>query len=265
MDFTLDYSNYILPTCSGEVLCIALVVINAVIFLLGIVGNGVVICITGLKIKKSVNTTWYLSLAVSDFLLCFFLLFNVFYMATSDWTFEIFICKFMSFIMLLNMFSSIFLLVIISAVHCGAVMVPMWAQNQRTIIMLAWIVSALLSTPSAIYRNIKDDHMTSIKTIMTVLILCFFICWFPFHTVAFMEPDAKYYSLVPTGQKIAATLLTANSFMNPFLYALMGKDFKRTFYAVLSKIECAIKEERRSTVRGTSITNSGEGRLSTTV
>uniref|UniRef100_A0A4W4DZG0 G-protein coupled receptors family 1 profile domain-containing protein n=1 Tax=Electrophorus electricus TaxID=8005 RepID=A0A4W4DZG0_ELEEL len=43
-------------------------------------------------------------------------------------------------------------------------------ENQRTvkkasvIVMLAWIVSALLSTPSAIYRNIKEDHMTSIKT-----------------------------------------------------------------------------------------------------
>ncbi|KAK1784153.1 hypothetical protein P4O66_003994 [Electrophorus voltai] len=227
--------------------------------------------------------------------------------------------------MFVNMFSSIFLLFIISVDRCVVVRFPVWAQNQRTvkkasvIVMLAWIVSALLSTPSAIYRNIKEDHMTSIKMcyyrytdvknhiaivvyrfifgfvipflviitcyaviirklktnqmakskkpfrIMAVLIVCFFICWFPFHTVAFMELDTKYHSLVPTGQKITTTLLTANSFMNPFLYAFMGKDFKRNCYTILSKIEIAIKEEGRSTVRGTFMTNSGEGLLSTTV
>ncbi|KAK1806284.1 hypothetical protein P4O66_000153 [Electrophorus voltai] len=149
MDFTLDYSDYdnytvdnltyeevsfrVHPTCSGEVLCIALVVINALIFLLGIVGNGMVIWIAGFKMKNSVsttwmkklvNTTWYLSLAVSDFLFCAFLPFHVVYLVKGDWVFGLFLCKFQSFIMFINMFSSIFLLLIISMDRCVVVMFP---------------------------------------------------------------------------------------------------------------------------------------------
>uniref|UniRef100_A0A4W4E130 G-protein coupled receptors family 1 profile domain-containing protein n=1 Tax=Electrophorus electricus TaxID=8005 RepID=A0A4W4E130_ELEEL len=303
---TTDTPTLSSPSCR-DAMCVILATANVIIFVLGVTGNGLVIWISGFRMKISVNTTWYLSLAVSDFLFC-------------DWVFGLFLCKLQSFIMFVNMFSSIFLLIIISVDRCVVVRFPVWAQNQRTvkkasvIVMLAWIVSALLSTPSAIYRNIKEDHMTSIKTcyyrytdvknqdhiaivvcqfifgfvipflvivtcyaviiqklktnqmvkskkpfrIMTVQLVGFFICWFAFHTVAFMELDTKYHSLVPTGQKISAILATANSFMNPFIYAFMRKDFKRTFYAILLNIKSAIEEEGRSTVRGTSITNSGK-------
>uniref|UniRef100_A0A4W4DN29 G-protein coupled receptors family 1 profile domain-containing protein n=1 Tax=Electrophorus electricus TaxID=8005 RepID=A0A4W4DN29_ELEEL len=307
------------PLCR-DAMCVILATANVIMFVLGVTGNGLVIWISGFRIKKSVNTTWYLSLAVSDFLFCAFLPFHVVYLVKGDWVFGLFLCKLQSFIMFINMFSSIFLLLIISVDRCVVVMFPVWVQNKRTvkkasvIVMLAWIVSALLSTPSAIYRNIKEDHMTSIKTcyyrytdvknldhiaivvcrfifgfvipflviitcyaviirklktnqmakskkpfrIMTVLIVCFFICWLPFHTVAFMELHTKYHSLVPNGQNIAGTLATANSFMNPFLYAFMGKDFNRKFHAILLKTESAIEEDGRSTVRGTFITNSGK-------
>ncbi|KAL1269189.1 hypothetical protein QQF64_031478 [Cirrhinus molitorella] len=65
------------------------------------------------------------------------------------------------------MFSSIFLLVIISVDRCVAVMFPVWAQNHRTIgkasvlIMLAWIVSAALSIPSIVYRDVQNHLGTS--------------------------------------------------------------------------------------------------------
>lgn len=178
-DFTLDYmpmdyANYTLDNqtymevshdlhhiCSGEILCMLLLVVNVIIIVLGVVGNGVVIWIAGFKMKKTVNTTWYLSLAISDFIFCASLPFNTFYLATSDWTFGLFMCRFTSFVMFLNMFSSIFLLVIISVDRCLAVMLPVWAQNQRTIkkaslvVLLAWVFSVSLSIPSAIFREVQ--------------------------------------------------------------------------------------------------------------
>lgn len=178
-DFTFDYmstdyGNYthdnqtdtdlfhnVHEICSGEILCMVLLVVNVIIIMLGIVGNGVVIWIAGFKMKKSVNTTWYLSLAISDFVFCATLPFNTFYIATSDWTFGLFMCRFTSFVMFLNMFSSIFLLVIISVDRCVAVMFPVWAQNQRTInkasfvVVLAWVLSVLLSIPSTIFRDVQ--------------------------------------------------------------------------------------------------------------
>ncbi|XP_058231062.1 chemerin-like receptor 1 [Hemibagrus wyckioides] len=170
-----DYANYteynvtydteephdVHHSCFKEIPCMLLLVVNVIIILLGIVGNGVVIWIAGFKMKKTVNTTWYLSLAISDFIFCATLPFNTFYIVTSDWTFGLFMCRFTSFVMFLNMFSSIFLLVIISVDRCMAVMFPVWSQNQRTIrkasliVLLAWILAVSLSIPSTIFREVK--------------------------------------------------------------------------------------------------------------
>ncbi|KAJ8000924.1 hypothetical protein DPEC_G00185430 [Dallia pectoralis] len=147
-------------TCFTEVSCVFYLVINVLIFLLGVLGNGLVIWIAGLKMKKTVYTTWYLSLAASDFILCLFLPFNVVYAVTKDWTFGLFLCKFNSFVMFTNMFSSIFVLAAISVDRCALVVFPVWAQNHRTIgkacgvLVLAWVASLALSFPSAVYRNV---------------------------------------------------------------------------------------------------------------
>ncbi|KAI4898770.1 hypothetical protein NFI96_006881 [Prochilodus magdalenae] len=149
-----------MDSSSCDVKCIFYVVANVIVFILGVAGNGLVIWIAGFKVKKSVITTWYLSLAVSDFIFCCFLPFVVIYMAIRNWIFGLFMCKFTSFIFSLNMFSSIFLLVIISVDRCVVVMFPVWAQNQRTvrrasvIVTVAWIISAALSTPSAITKEL---------------------------------------------------------------------------------------------------------------
>lgn len=179
MDFDYgDYSNYTVDnstaeeehslqfqsTCFRENSCITLVVINSLIFILGVLGNGIVIWIAGFKMTKSVNTTWYLSLAVSDFLVCAIHPFNTAHLAIQDWVFGLFLCKVTSFMMFVNMFSSIFLLVFISMDRCVSVMFPVWAQNHRTvrtasfIVVVAWLCSVVLSIPSLVYRNVQE-HM----------------------------------------------------------------------------------------------------------
>ncbi|KAI4901096.1 hypothetical protein NFI96_022415, partial [Prochilodus magdalenae] len=314
------------PAACTDAMCVFLAVINVVIFILGVAGNGLVIWIAGCKMKKSVNTTWYLSLAVSDFIFCACLPFTVIYTVKQDWIFGLFMCKFTSFILFLNMFSSIFLLVIISVDRCVGVMFPVWAQNKRTIgkasviVVLAWIVSAAFSTPSLVFRDVEykyyeEKHICfnnytpgkqvaamvsyrfvsgflipfliivfcyvviiqklrinqSAKSqkpfkIMTALIVTFLICWLPYHIVALMELNHhEYESVLHMLQALALSFASANSCLNPLLYAFMGRDFKRKCYALLSKIESAIEEEGRSTLRGTSFTTSGEGKFSTAV
>ncbi|KAM9447118.1 chemerin-like receptor 1 [Clarias gariepinus] len=310
------------PALCTDVVCVLLATVNVIITVLGITGNGLVIWIAGFKIKKTVNTVWYLSLAVSDFLFCAFLPLSVAYIVMdTTWVFGRFMCKFTSFILFLNMFSSIFLLVIISVDRCVVVMFPVWAQNKRSIrralviVLLAWIVSALLSLPAAIFRDVDDIHyvcyynytydeqhvavvvcrfifgfviplliimfcyfliIRKLKSnhmarsnkpfrVMTALIVAFFISWLPYHFFNILEISLKDPNVISIGQRFGGTFASANSFMNPFLYAFMGKDFKRKCYALLSKIESTFEEEARSTLRGTSITTSGDGKLSTTV
>ncbi|KAI1900967.1 hypothetical protein AGOR_G00055290 [Albula goreensis] len=142
---------------------IVLGVFKIIIFLLGISGNGAVIWICVLKVKKSVNSTWYLSLAVSDFIFCICLPFDAVQQFTSKWVFGLFMCKFISFIMFLNMFSSTFLLVLISVDRCVSVVFPVWSQNHRSVraasvlVVLAWVISTLCSIPSLIFRQMKGN------------------------------------------------------------------------------------------------------------
>ncbi|MGH0149503.1 UNVERIFIED_CONTAM: hypothetical protein FKN15_035000 [Acipenser sinensis] len=65
------------------------------------------------------------------------------------------------------MFVSIFLLTLISIDRCVSVIFPVWSQNYRTprmasvVVLAAWVASALLSTPSLVFRDI---HSTDEKT-----------------------------------------------------------------------------------------------------
>lgn len=151
------------PTPQCGALGVFVLVSNIIIFIVGIVGNGLVIWIIGVKTKRSVNFTWYLSLAVSDFLFCMTLPFNSVYMATANWYFGHFMCKFISVAIPLNMYSSVFVLLVISVDRCMCVVFPVWTQNNRTprkssaVIILVWLLSALLALPSVIFSTTQTE------------------------------------------------------------------------------------------------------------
>lgn len=137
-----------------------LVAINITISVIGLGGNSVVIWICGCKMKRSVITTWYISLAVSDLLFCALLPLEVYYSITSHWPFGLVLCKLTSSALFLNMYSSVFLLVLISMDRCVMVFFPVWSHNHRTIskafglVVLVWVLSALLTFPSMIFRQV---------------------------------------------------------------------------------------------------------------
>ncbi|XP_051951373.1 C3a anaphylatoxin chemotactic receptor-like isoform X3 [Xyrauchen texanus] len=178
------------PEHCREAACIITAILNVIIFLLGITGNGAVIWIAGFKMKKSVNTTWYLSLALSDFLFCSIIPFIIIRIVRNNWIFGLFMCKFTSFAMFLNMYSSIFILIVISVDCCVTVKFPVWAQNRRTVtkasavVVLVWLMSAFLSIPAFRFREI---HISPTKGIQcgnnyehhhTTIVLIRFICGF---------------------------------------------------------------------------------------
>ncbi|XP_051720165.1 C3a anaphylatoxin chemotactic receptor-like isoform X1 [Ctenopharyngodon idella] len=138
-----------------------------VTFALGIVGNGLVIFVTGCKMKTTVNSIWFLNLAIADFI---FILIIILYIVTAfnkmAWHFGDFMCKFVSFVAVLNMFASIFLLTAISLDRCLSTWVIVWAQNKRTLVKariicaLVWVLSVLCSIPFVINRLEKSNRCT---------------------------------------------------------------------------------------------------------
>ncbi|XP_051551825.1 chemerin-like receptor 1 isoform X2 [Myxocyprinus asiaticus] len=178
------------PAYCRQAACIIIAILNVIIFLLGIIGNGAVIWIAGFKMKKSVNTTWYLSLALSDFIFCSIIPFVIVKIVINNWIFGLFMCKFTSFAMFLNMYSSIFILIVISVDRCLTVKFPVWAQNHRTVtkasavVVLVWFMSALLSIPAAKFRNMQNSTsketicLTSYEHYHTTVVLIRFIFGF---------------------------------------------------------------------------------------
>uniref|UniRef100_A0A8B9JJL4 Chemerin chemokine-like receptor 1 n=1 Tax=Astyanax mexicanus TaxID=7994 RepID=A0A8B9JJL4_ASTMX len=321
MNSTPNITSPVTPTpCIREPMCMFYVVANVIIIILGVAGNGLVIWIAGFKVKKSVNSTWYLSLALSDLLFCLILPFFVGEKIQKQWNFGLFMCKFRSFVMFLNWFSSIYLLVIIAVDRCVVVVFPVWAQNRRTIgkasviVVLAWIVSAALSTPMAVFREVEygkrnkcirnytadKDSIGTVSArflygfaiplliiivcyliiirklvtneiaktkkplkVMSALIVTFFICWMPFHIFSFLEINYKTMQFVKDWKSFTMTIANTNSFLNPFLYAFMGKDIKNQCHALLSKIQNAIEEDSQPKSQGTSHTTSSVAKHST--
>lgn len=138
--------------------------IYCVIFLIGTIGNGAVIYVTGFKMKKTVNPVWFLNLALADFLFTGFLIFSI--ISTSrgyNWPFGDVMCKLSSLVSIINMFASIFLLTAISLDRCLSTWVVVWAQNQRTprkaqlMCAAIWLAALACSLPFTIFREVVED------------------------------------------------------------------------------------------------------------
>ncbi|XP_005307920.1 C3a anaphylatoxin chemotactic receptor-like [Chrysemys picta bellii] len=134
-------------------------------FILGLLGNGLVIWVAGLKMKRTVNTVWFLHLAIADFLCCMSLPFSIIHLILQEyWPYGRFLCKVIPSAIILNMFASVFLLTAISIDRCLMVRKPVWCQNHRTVRLATvmcgciWLLASFMCSPAFLYREtVKDE------------------------------------------------------------------------------------------------------------
>ncbi|XP_075462487.1 chemerin-like receptor 1 [Ascaphus truei] len=157
-----DYETYQEHIRIANIIHIFSMFIYAVAFVFGTIGNGLVIWITGFKMKKTVNTVWFLNLAIADFIFTFFLPLSIAYIALGfHWPFGKLMCKINSTIAFLNLFASVFLLTVISMDRCISVVLPVWSQNHRTpnlasvVALVVWCLALIVSSPYFAFRDIK--------------------------------------------------------------------------------------------------------------
>ncbi|XP_015283331.1 PREDICTED: chemokine-like receptor 1 [Gekko japonicus] len=148
------------PVSQKRLLCIFSMIVNSLTFLFGVIGNGLVIFITGFRMKKTVNTIWFLNLAVADFTFTFFLPLNIVHLALNfHWPFGEAMCKFCSTMVLVNLHASVYFLMIISVDCCISVRCPVWSRNHRTLRLASfvalgvWILALALSSPNLQFRK----------------------------------------------------------------------------------------------------------------
>ncbi|XP_043934982.1 C3a anaphylatoxin chemotactic receptor-like [Protopterus annectens] len=144
------------------------VMIYIICFLAGVVGNGIVIWITGFKMKKSTNTIWYLNLAIADIFYSILLPFFIIkILMNQTWVFGKEFCKITHSCLFLCMYASVFHLTTLSIDRLVLTMLPIWYQNHRTVkfactVSLAtWALCiALISPYFAFYEAAVKNNKT---------------------------------------------------------------------------------------------------------
>ncbi|XP_044134641.1 C3a anaphylatoxin chemotactic receptor-like [Bufo gargarizans] len=125
-----------------------------IIFVLGTIGNGLVIWIAGFRMKKTISTVWFLNLAIADFLCCASLPLRItewsyFFSNYVEHTEDFCIANIILFN--LNVSASVLLLTAMSIDRCVSVLWPFWAKVHRTHRLvrisaaIIWVLSLLLT------------------------------------------------------------------------------------------------------------------------
>ncbi|XP_077889191.1 N-formyl peptide receptor 2 [Ictidomys tridecemlineatus] len=150
-------------------------VVLTVTFVLGVLGNGLVIWVAGFRMTHTVTTICYLNLALADFSFTAILPIRIVSMAMGGiWPFGWFLCKLVHIMVGINLLVSIFLITLIALDRCICVVHPVWAQNHRTVslakkVMVApWILALVLTLPVFIF-------VTTFKDPPTGNVYCFFL------------------------------------------------------------------------------------------
>uniref|UniRef100_A0A452SAL1 C3a anaphylatoxin chemotactic receptor n=1 Tax=Ursus americanus TaxID=9643 RepID=A0A452SAL1_URSAM len=91
---------------------------------------------------------------------------------------------------------------------------------------------------------------TRIKTLRVAMavVVVFCVCWAPYHIVGvlslFYDPETPFGEALLSWDHVSIALASANSCFNPFLYALLGKDFrKKAKQSVKGILEAAFSED----------------------
>ncbi|XP_073717106.1 C3a anaphylatoxin chemotactic receptor-like [Misgurnus anguillicaudatus] len=124
--------------------------------------------------KTTVNSIWFLNLAIADFIFSMFLVFDI----AADFDKNIFLylgkvihaCYY--FVFLLNMFASVFFLTVISVDRCLCTWMVVWVRNKRTLVKarlicaFVWILSICCSISFFTLMHLQRFFPVAIYTFM---------------------------------------------------------------------------------------------------
>ncbi|KAM4015252.1 LOW QUALITY PROTEIN: formyl peptide receptor 2-like [Anomaloglossus baeobatrachus] len=100
------------------------------------------------------------------------------------------------------------------------------------------LVTSYVTIFYKIRKSKRSQRSQRSSRIITAVISCFFICWFPYYILPLIP---QYY--VDDLTSIISTLACLNSCMNPIIYVFMGPGFRQGFLrSVPARVERALSE-----------------------
>ncbi|XP_062421590.1 C-C chemokine receptor type 1 isoform X1 [Pungitius pungitius] len=147
-----DFGEVFLPT------------IYSLVFILGVIGNGLVVCVL-VKHRHQTNLTdmCLINLAVSDLVFVFTLPFYAHYSLVGEWPFGDFLCRFASGSHTTGFLSSIFFMVVMTLDRYVVIMHAHKVARYRTfragiaLTVFVWTLSLCFSLPAIFFTKVKND------------------------------------------------------------------------------------------------------------
>ncbi|OCT73308.1 probable G-protein coupled receptor 33 [Xenopus laevis] len=146
-------------------------VILVVTFVFGLVVNSLYLWVLRFRMHRSINTTWFFHLIVSNVVFTFTIPFLAAYvLMLPHWILGSFLCKLINSLVSVCMYASVFFLTIISLDRYGLVFHPVWYRghmNNRyasAICISIWGLAILFSSPYFAFRQTRllEDNKTII-------------------------------------------------------------------------------------------------------
>ncbi|XP_074837393.1 putative G-protein coupled receptor 33 [Carettochelys insculpta] len=141
-------------------------------FLVGLVGNGLYLWVLVMKMKRTVTTIWFLHLVSCSVLFTLLIpFFTVYILLGFHWVFGTGMCKVLSACTHLGMFSSAFLLALISLDRYTFTCHPIWSRRYRTmswaqkLVAGVWLCSFALSVPYLVFQETSELESSRITCV----------------------------------------------------------------------------------------------------
>ncbi|XP_063291537.1 probable G-protein coupled receptor 33 [Pelobates fuscus] len=147
---------------------IFLAVIMLIIFMFGLILNTLFLWVLWFRIRKTVNSIWFLHLILSNLIFSFILPFlAVQVLRFPHWILGLVMCKLLNSLVSVVMFESAFVLTVISINRYLLVFQPHWYRRHMkpryaTIICIfLWVIAIVCSSPYAVFRKLKNENTTT--------------------------------------------------------------------------------------------------------
>ncbi|XP_075043321.1 type-2 angiotensin II receptor [Mixophyes fleayi] len=128
-----------------------------------------------------------------------------------------------------------------------------------TVIITSYLMTGLhLKKSKGPVLNRKNRDR--VLKIVTAIVVCFLICWLPFHVLTFLDAltrmkiinDCRTVAFVEEAMPLSICLGFSNSCINPLLYCFVGNQFRENFWHVFSSMKLlqSINSQQNSSRKG---------------
>lgn len=168
-DYFYYYSNTSTPTpCETEFLTdfgkLFLPILYSLVFILGFIGNGLVVCVLMKQCHKNLTDLCLFNLALSDLLFLLTLPFYAHYTAVNEWVFGDFMCHVTSGFHNTGFYSSIFFMVVMTLdryvliMHAHTIAKYRTIENGIALSFCVWVLSLFTSLPAFVFTQYASDR-----------------------------------------------------------------------------------------------------------